>query len=255
MMKKRQYLFVMLLLMGLILSACKTDSSQGEEEFVYGQEATVESLEIRVLESYPIQAQALVSGYLPDGCTELDEITVEREGDEFTLTLNTRRRTDVACSESLVPFEENVPLDVTDLSGGFTVIAQNQTATFTVEGGSAYPIGGDEMDFAFGTDATLESMSVNILESFPVQISVSLQGYLPDGCTEIHRISSVRDGQVFTITVETKRPTGDVACTMAIVPFDRSITLDVQGLSAGEYTVKSGELSETFTLDVDNTYP
>lgn len=257
MMKKRQFLILMMLLIGIILSACSPDAPQGEQEYIYGQEATVESLEINILESYPVQAQAVVSGYLPDGCTELDEITVEREGDEFILTLNTRRLTgDVACTEALVPFEETIDLDIAGLEGGFTVIAQDRTATFSLEGGgSAYPIGEDDMKYTFGSRATLESMSVNIMESFPVQVSVSLQGYMPDGCTEIHRITSSRDGQVFTIEIETKRPTGDVACTMAIVPFERNVTLDVQGLSAGEYTVKSGVLSETFTLDVDNTYP
>jgi hypothetical protein len=256
MMKKRQILFVVMLLMGIILSACKPDTSSGEEEYVFGQDATVESLEILILESYPIQAQAFVSGYLPDGCTKLDQVTVEREGKEFIITLNTRRLTgDVACTQALVPFEETLDLDITGLEGAFTVIAQDQTATFTLEGGSAYPVEADDMKYAYGSDATLESMSVNIMESFPVQVSVSLRGYLSDGCTEIHRITSSRDGQVFTVEIETKRPTGDVACTMAIVPFERNISLDVQGLSAGEYTVKSGVLSETFTLDVDNTYP
>ncbi|MFN2303211.1 MAG: hypothetical protein ACK2TV_05695 [Anaerolineales bacterium] len=252
---KKRILFVLMLLIGILLSACKSVASQGEDKYVYGQEATVESLDVAVLESDPTQAVVTVSGYLPDGCTELDEIDVERAGKDFNLTLNTRRLTEVACTESLVPFEQNVYLNISDLSGGFTVIAQNQTATFSVESGSAYPVEEENMQYTYGSDATLESISVNIMESFPVQISVSLQGYLPDGCTELNRITSSRDGQVFTIVVETKRPTGEVACTMAIVPFERTVNLDVRGLSAGDYTVNAGELSETFTLDMDNTYP
>jgi len=255
-MKKRQFLLVIMLLIGIILSACKPDTSQGEEEYTYGQEATVESLEINVLESYPVQAKAVVSGYFPDGCTELDEIIVEREGNEFIMTLNTRRMTgDVACTEALVPFEETVDLDIIGLEGGFTVVAQDQTAKFSVGGGSAYPAPVDDSEFVYGSDATLESMSVNIMESFPVQVSVRLQGNLPDGCTEIHRITSSRDGEVFTIVIETKRPTGEVVCTTALVPFERNVNLDVKGLSAGEYTVNCRNLSETFTLDADNTYP
>jgi hypothetical protein len=39
---------------------------------------------------------------------------------------------------------------------------------------------------------------------------------------------------------------------MAIVPFEEIISLDVEGLPAGEYTVKYGDLTETFTLEQDN---
>jgi hypothetical protein len=39
---------------------------------------------------------------------------------------------------------------------------------------------------------------------------------------------------------------------MAIVPFEETISLDVEGLPAGEYTVQYGDLYETFTLEQDN---
>jgi hypothetical protein len=39
---------------------------------------------------------------------------------------------------------------------------------------------------------------------------------------------------------------------MAIVPFEETVSLDVEGLPAGEYTVEVGELSQTFTLEQDN---
>ncbi len=98
----------------------------------------------------------------------------------------------------------------------------------------------------------MEEMYVNIMEFFPVQVSVNLIGYLPDGCTQIDEVTSQRERDVFTVEIITKRPSGDISCTQAIVPFDVEVTLDVEGLPAGEYVVVYDDLKETFTLESDN---
>ena len=257
-MKNINYFLGVFVLMGLLLSACQPaaapETPPAQDEFEYGQNATVEELEIVLMESFPLQAQVRVSGYLPDGCTELYEITVEQQNMNFILTLTTRRPTgDVACTQALVPFEEIVDLNIAGLEAGtYAVIAQDQEAEFTLDVDNLPPQQVDESDFVYGSDAVVEDMTVNLMESFPVQVSVSLVGYLPDGCTEIDETTSSLDDQTFTIQIVTRRPAGDVACTMAIVPFEVTHDLDVEGLQAGEYTVRYGELSQTFTLEQDN---
>lgn len=255
-MKKIRTLFAILIFAGLLLSACQPGvdpKEPSEGEYEYGQNATVESLEVILLESFPLQAQAFISGTLPDGCTELHEVSVEQQGLRFNITLTTRRPTgDIACTQALVPFEETVDLDIQGLEPGtYTVIAQDQQATFTLDVENVLPSQGEDIKFSFGSTATVESLDVQIMESFPVQVSVVLTGYLPDGCTEIYEIKAPREGQTFTIDVVTRKPV-DLACTMAIVPFEETISLDVEGLPAGEYTVEYGELSQTFTLEQDN---
>jgi hypothetical protein len=246
---------VFILMAGLLLSACQPADPVGED-FVYGQEAVVESVHVLIMESFPLQARAMVSGYLSDGCLELVEIDVERQEMEFVLTLTTRRPAgDVMCTEALVPFEEAVTLDIEGLDAGtYTVIAQDQQAQFTLDVDNVLerpPIVGGQ-DEVIGEAAVVENLSVLVMESYPVQVKVALSGYLPDGCTTIREVRAVRDGNTFTVHVQTQRPSGDVACTMALVPFDETVSLDVAGLAAGEYTVRHCELSETFTLDVDN---
>jgi len=44
------------------------------------------------LESFPVQIKVVAEGYLPDGCTEIDEITAEREGNTFNVNISTRRQ-------------------------------------------------------------------------------------------------------------------------------------------------------------------
>jgi len=46
-------------------------------KLIYGN-ATVENIGIMVLESFPVQIKVNASGYLPDGCTRIDEITEEK---------------------------------------------------------------------------------------------------------------------------------------------------------------------------------
>jgi len=260
-MKKKMLIVPLILLMSLILSACQPGipaevetPSPSEDEYVYGSEVMVESLDVFILESFPVQVQVSVVGYLPDGCVELIDISVERDEMDFVLSLNTRRLTgDVACTEALVPFEEMVRLDVEGLEAGdYRVIAKDQEAIFRLDVDNVLPEDVDQIKYVYGSDATVESMTVNIMESFPVQVSVTLEGYFPDGCAEIEEITSSRDGSLFEIDIVTRRPSGDVACIMMLVPFSEVVNLDVEGLPAGEYTVQYGPMKETFVLAVDN---
>jgi inhibitor of cysteine peptidase len=264
-MKMTKIILTLMIFTGILLSACQAvigpdDPTEvppvtepAEPKYEYDQRATVEFVEVILLESFPLQAQAIVSGTLPDGCSELYEISVEQNGLRFNLTLTTRHLTgDVACTEALVPFEETVDLDIHGLEAGtYTVIAQDKQATFTLDVNNVISGEGEDTKYSYGSQATVETMNINIMESFPVQVSVDLSGYLPDGCTTIYEISAQREEQTFTIDIVTRKPV-DVACTMAIVPFEETISLDVEGLPAGEYTVQYGDMYETFTLEQDN---
>lgn len=105
-------------------------------------------------------------------------------------------------------------------------------------------------DYIYGT-AKVESVQIVTLGSFPVQIQVIAKGYLPDGCTEIDEIKKESEGNVFNISISTKRPK-DAFCTQAIKSFTETIPLEVQGLKAGSYTVNVNGVSGSFELPVDN---
>jgi inhibitor of cysteine peptidase len=105
-------------------------------------------------------------------------------------------------------------------------------------------------EYIYGT-ANVESIDILTLESFPVQIHVIAEGYLPDGCTEIDEIKTEKEGNNFNINITTKRPK-DAICTQAIENFTETIPLDVQGLSAGNYSVNVNGVTGSFELAVDN---
>ena len=99
--------------------------------------------------------------------------------------------------------------------------------------------------------ATVESVDVLILESFPVQVHVAVTGYLPDGCTTLDQVSTEQNGNEFVVTITTQRP-ADAICTEAIVPYEEVVPLDVAGLPAGQYTVTVNGVSAGFELQMDN---
>jgi len=121
-------------LLMLSLAACANGdagSVNGGDEPVAGGEALVERIDILIMESFPVQVAAVLQGNLPDGCTLIDQVAVEREDVVFVITISVYRPADQICTEALVPFEEQVALDVYGLPAGvYTVTAGAVSETF-----------------------------------------------------------------------------------------------------------------------------
>ena len=149
-MKTRTMIVTVFALISIVLTACNTpvDPMQTlpaglteptrallDGDYIPGHQGEITGLDVLILESFPVQVRVQVSGYFTDGCVELVDITVEREGDGFILTLNTQRPAgDVACTQALVPFEESVMLDVVGLPAGtYTVAAGNMRSEFVLD--------------------------------------------------------------------------------------------------------------------------
>ena len=100
--------------------------------------------------------------------------------------------------------------------------------------------------------ATVKSIEILLLESFPLQVNAVIRGDLPDaGCTKIASVDKVREGNTFRLTLVTT--TDPLAlCAQALTPFEEVVALEVNGLPAGTYTVQAGDVQQTFTFDVDN---
>ncbi|AKB26778.1 hypothetical protein MSSIT_0059 [Methanosarcina siciliae T4/M] len=127
---------------------------------------------------------------------------------------------------------------------------QNNTDNRTDDSANESQNTGTE-EYIYGV-ANIENIEILTLESFPVQIHVIAEGYLPDGCTEIDEIKTETEGNTFNINITTKRPK-EAICTQAIESFTKTIPLEVRGLSAGNYTVNVNGVNGSFELAVDNT--
>jgi inhibitor of cysteine peptidase len=93
--------------------------------------ASVEDIDILILESFPVQVNVVARGNLPDGCTTIDQVTQERDGNTFRVTITTVRPVGMVCTEALVPFERVIDLDVYGLPAGvYTVDVNGVSDTF-----------------------------------------------------------------------------------------------------------------------------
>ena len=99
--------------------------------------------------------------------------------------------------------------------------------------------------------APVDSIEILILESFPVQVMIIARGSLPDSCTEIGNITQMREGNTFLVAIETLRDP-DLICAQVTVPFQESVSLDVEGLPAGTYVVDVNGVRDSFVLAIDN---
>lgn len=56
-----------------------------------------------------------VSGYHPDSCTEIEEITTTRNGKELTVNITTKRPEDAMCSQVIEHFEKDIKFNIDGL--------------------------------------------------------------------------------------------------------------------------------------------
>lgn len=95
----------------------------------------------------------------------------------------------------------------------------------------------DEPKLPLESQATVESVKINILEADPPVIQVTASGYLPDaGCTSISAIEQKRKGSDFYVTISTATDP-DVMCAQVLTPFEQVIDLEAEGLAPGQYRV------------------
>lgn len=147
-MKQSKLTLLLVIVFMLLVTACDGDadvgiggektptpagglSEPGGTEFTSGQ-AEVESIEVLMMESFPVQVSVVVYGQHPDGCTQISNAEQEKLDDKtIGLTVYTIRPADVDCTQEVVPFEENIPLDVEGLpAGSYTVNVNGVTDTF-----------------------------------------------------------------------------------------------------------------------------
>ena len=95
--------------------------------------ANVNEIEILILESFPVQVHVVAKGYLPNPCTQIDEIIKSREGNDFTVTIKTKTSPG-PCIQVIKPFEETIPLDVYGLPAGtYNVNVNGIEDSFTLD--------------------------------------------------------------------------------------------------------------------------
>jgi len=119
-----------------------------EEDFgerVVNNSAPIDSVEIRTLETFPVQQVVVIKGTLPNGCTYVNEPIQLRDGNIFYVTLDTYIEGEI-CTEALVPYEKQIVLNTLNLPAGVYIVNVNgRELSFELESDNA-------LDFSAGED-------------------------------------------------------------------------------------------------------
>jgi hypothetical protein len=93
----------------------------------------------------------------------------------------------------------------------------------------------------------ITALDVLILESYPPQIRVKVEGTLPDGCSEVGDIVQQRNGKTIDVTIPIKRTT--TGPCIAIAPqVSRTVALEGSFVESGTYIVRVNGQERTFAL-------
>ncbi len=93
--------------------------------------ANVETIEIVMRESFPVQISANIKGTVSDSCTQVGPITQERDGNTFRITVGATRPQGAMCTQVITPFEQSITIDAVGLKAGtYIVEANGLTQTF-----------------------------------------------------------------------------------------------------------------------------
>lgn len=86
--------------------------------------APIENIRIETRESFPVQQVVVVSGNLNNGCMYLNEPVQTRDGNIFSVELTTYSQGEL-CTQALVPYEEEIVLEVNNLPAGVYIVNVN----------------------------------------------------------------------------------------------------------------------------------
>lgn len=98
-------------------------------------------------------------------------------------------------------------------------------------------------------DMPITDISVQILESFPYQIHIVVEGYLSDACTELNEITQRREDNTVYVHITTKRPR-DAMCAQVIREVTERVPLE-GGFLPGSYKVIVNGVEKEFELQGD----
>jgi hypothetical protein len=136
----------------------------------------------------------------------------------------------------------------------FTACTGAPATSATSQPAETPPVAETAVPTPFEEEIVVENVSLQIMESFPVQVTALVRGTLPDACSFIEAIQQQREGEVLKVTLSVaRRP--DMRCAPQSTPFEQNIPLDVLGLPAGQYIVDVHGLRSIFELTVDNAPP
>ena len=207
------------------------DDDVSEPIPVRSRSLTVESVTIRGSNPYQVQVVGTQNG----NCgAPLQEI-VSDEGAFSTIEIFDLLRDAAPCTRNIIRYDNT--FSVSQLP-----VLVNGRFYFAAESEANQPEEGNFMQ----VDTVIESVEVTVLESFPMQLRLTVTGYQPDGCDFPVQVVQERDENTVSVHIFRDVP-ADVMCPMMLVSYEDGIMME-GGFSSGTVTINVND--QTVTVDL-----
>lgn len=221
----------------LCLTACR-GAPNIYQEYPVG----VDTLTLGEVQKSPPQVVATLKGYT--GVCERLETRQRLEAEAKTFYLSVagiyEGPANAECPAIAQEYMQKVTLELSGLAPGIYVVrAGNQLASFALRQDEWEPY-----------EASILDVEIALLESDPVQVVVTAEGHLHNGCDVLGEVNQHRVGDTFFVTVYGLTPDlpADFACTPAGANFSERIALQTTDLPPGTYKVDVNGVVESFTF-------
>lgn len=128
----RKFILIGLIALMGLLSACGANNGTGANPVPREGVITIETVEVTVAESFPVQVIAHVRGFLGDGCTSLGAITQERTGNTIKVTIAATHSGAEVCTMIAPMVDERISLEGEFPAGEYVVEVNGVATTFQV---------------------------------------------------------------------------------------------------------------------------
>lgn len=93
----------------------------------------IDSVAVRLAQSFPVQAFVRVKGVVGDGCSSLLPIEQSRAGNVITLEIKRQRPRDAICTQIAILFDQEIRLEGEFRTGEYTLYVNGIAQSFRVD--------------------------------------------------------------------------------------------------------------------------
>ena len=99
---------------------------------IEGDLLQIDSVDVLILESFPVQVNVVVRGTVPDACTQIGQVTQQRTDNQIEITVATTRDPNAFCAQVLTTVEETIAIPGDFPPGDYAVTVNGVTESFRV---------------------------------------------------------------------------------------------------------------------------
>ena len=262
---KIKTLSFLLLSLFLLLSACSPlitiVSSSGEQPTPVEsydsvsagyQPITVDQVEVEVGVGSPIPVHVIISGWMPDPCSQVEHTEIKQDGSNFIITLFATP--DIGgpavdgCIKDPMYFKMGIPLNVVDLpAGSYSVSVNGSRADFkldTATSTSSLPLRAADMPFN-KADIQVDAVNVDIGRGSPLPIHAIVSANLPNACAQLGEVRVHRNETTFFVRLIAYVP-AQTDCNPDTLPMRIEVPLNIAYAPEGPFEVNVNGATASF---------